>query len=84
MCLLDNGTGKMTEIPCDYCFLNLFRDCGGITTVSANFLSMAKTITSFCYENMFCDCMSLNKAPDLPVETLHEYCCCNVFMVVSN
>ena len=78
MGLLDNGAmpgeqGNITDIPCDYCFYDLFWNSTGITSVSGNFLP-ATTLTDYCYRNMFYQCSSLTTAPKLPATTLADSC----------
>ena len=64
MALLDNGAtsgeqGDITDIPCNYCFYDLFRGSTGITSVSENFLP-ATSLVSGCYGQIFDGCSSLN------------------------
>ncbi len=78
MGLLDNGAkpgeeGDITDIPCNYCFYELFRESTGITSVSEDFLP-ATTLKKYCYGSMFSGCTSLTTAPDLPAMTLTEGC----------
>ena len=78
MGLLDNAAksgeeGDITDIPCNYCFYDLFRDSTGITSVSEDFLP-ATTLKKYCYGSMFSGCTSLTTAPDLPAMTLTEGC----------
>ncbi len=78
MALLDNGaqtgeSGDITDIPCDNCFYDLFRDVDGLTSVSEDFLP-ATTLTGRCYDGMFYNCTSLIYAPKLPATTLTSYC----------
>lgn len=67
MSLLD-GKGELTEIPCDYCFANLFNHC---TLVEAPKLP-ATELTKGCYMGMFASCGLLEKAPELPAETIKD------------
>ena len=83
MGLLDNGAmpgeqGNITDIPCDYCFYDLFWNSTGITSVSGNFLP-ATTLTDYCYRNMFYQCSSLTTAPKLPATTLADSCYAYMF-----
>ena len=78
MALLDNGAksgeeGDITDIPCDYCFYDLFRDSTGITSVTHRFLP-ATSMTYLCYSEMFSNCTSLTIPPKLPATTLSELC----------
>lgn len=67
MSLLDMK-GELTEIPCDYCFYNLFRNC---PLTQAPDLP-ATELTKGCYKEMFKGCYYLQKAPELPAETVKE------------
>ncbi len=71
MTLLDDGKGKMTEIPSDYCFYKLFEGCSGIVSISSNFLP-ATTLKKYCYAYMFSDCTRLTDFPKslLPAQDL--------------
>ena len=78
MALLDNGAksgeeGDITDIPCNYCFYDLFRDSTGITSVSEDFLP-ATNLKQDCYDGMFYKCTTLTNAPKLPSMNLIEYC----------
>ena len=78
MALLDNGAksgeeGDITDIPCNYCFYDLFRDSTGITSVSEDFLP-ATNLKQDCYDGMFYQCAALTNAPKLPSMNLIEYC----------
>ena len=73
MGLLDDGNETMTEIPCSYCFYQLFNSSIGITSVSEDFLP-ATSLTYNCYERMFSNCTSLTTAPDLPATSLADGC----------
>ena len=78
MGLLDNGAkskeqSDITDIPCDYCFYNLFNKSNGVCEISNDFLP-ATELTNDCYYSMFSGCSSLTKAPDLPATKLAELC----------
>ena len=78
MALLDNGaqtgeSGDITDIPCNYCFYDLFRDSTGITSVSEDFLP-ATTLKDHCYSYMFEKCTSLTNAPKLSSMSLAGGC----------
>ena len=78
MALLDNGaqtgeSGDITDIPCDYCFYDLFRDSTGISSVDEDFLP-ATNLKISCYDGMFYQCTSLTNAPKLPSMNLTEHC----------
>ena len=88
MALLDNAAksgeeGDITDIPCNYCFYDLFRDSTGITSVSENFLP-ATTLAYGCYDGMFYQCTSLTNAPELPATTLTTNCYRNMFSGCSS
>ncbi|MBQ6280311.1 MAG: leucine-rich repeat protein [Mycoplasma sp.] len=83
MALLDNAAksgeeGDITDIPCNYCFYDLFRDSTGITSVSEDFLP-ATTLTNYCYSWMFDGCSSLTVAPELPATSLKNGCYDDMF-----
>ena len=83
MALLDNGAksgeeGDITDIPCDYCFYDLFRDSTGITSVSEDFLP-ATNLANSCYRDMFYQCTTLTNAPELPATTLKDSCYYGMF-----
>ena len=67
MSLLDEK-GELTEIPCDYCFNNLFINC---PLTQAPDLP-ATALTKGCYKEMFKRCYFLQKAPELPAETVKD------------
>ena len=67
MSLLDMK-GELTEIPCDYCFNNLFINC---PLTQAPDLP-ATALTKGCYKEMFKRCYFLQKAPELPAETVKD------------
>ncbi len=88
MALLDNAAksgeeGDITDIPCNYCFYDLFRDSTGITSVSEDFLP-ATILKSNCYDGMFFGCSSLETAPELPATTLTTNCYRNMFSGCSS
>lgn len=71
MSLLDS-TCQSVEIPCDYCFNNLFDRCISLTI--ASILLPATKLTKGCYSAMFNDCYNLRTAPELPAVILAEQC----------
>ena len=78
MGLLDNGAapgeeGDITDIPCDYCFQDLFSHSTGITGVYYGFLP-ATNLKKGCYLGTFYYCTSLTVAPDLPATNLAQNC----------
>ena len=83
MALLDNGaqtgeSGDITDIPCNYCFYDLFRDSTGITSVSEDFLP-ATNLKQDCYSGMFYQCTSLTNAPKLSSMSLAVSCYQHMF-----
>ena len=83
MALLDNGAtlgeiGDITDIPCDYCFYDLFRNSTGITSVSEDFLP-ATNLKQDCYDGMFYQCTSLTNAPKLSSRSLAASCYQHMF-----
>ena len=56
MSLIDNDEA-VTEIPCDWCFTNLFRNCAQLTTAPE---LPAPVLTEGCYSGMFKDCSHLS------------------------
>ena len=88
MGLLDNGAktgeeGDIIDIPCSYCFFDLFRNSTGITSVSGDFLP-AESLTNRCYSYMFSGCKSLITAPELPATTLTNYCYAYMFQLCTS
>lgn len=59
------GGEEGTEIPCEYCFNNLFSGTN-VAKVNSGFLPFT-TLTKGCYEYMFMDC---KKLADLPSDLL--------------
>ena len=62
---------QVNEIPCDYCFSQLFQGCTSLTTAPE---LPATALTSSCYAYMFYGCTSLTTAPELPATTLADNC----------
>ena len=80
---MDNGaqtgeSGDITDIPCNYCFYDLFRDSTGITSVSEDFLP-ATNLKQDCYSGMFYQCTSLTNAPKLSSMSLAVSCYQHMF-----
>ena len=78
MGLLDNGAKPgeaedLTDIPCGYCFYDLFFESTGITSISEDFLP-ATNLKSNCYNGMFYKCTALPAAPELPATILADSC----------
>lgn len=77
--LLDNGDGStITSIPNDFCFVNIFKDSGGLVDASNLELS-SMNLTNNCYRGMFSGCYSLESVPILPATTLANYCYAYMF-----
>jgi hypothetical protein len=55
----------------------MFFGCSSL--VKAPSILPATTLAEGCYYNMFSDCSSLTKAPELPATTLADYCYNNMF-----
>ena len=75
MSLLDRSLRK-APVPnyafCRFCYSNKIVD-------ASNLKLPATTLAESCYYQMFSDCTSLTKAPDLPATTLAEYCYYQMF-----
>ncbi len=79
MTLIDE-VGLTTEIPCDYCFADLFIGC---PITSAPELP-ALTLKEQCYYSMFTGCEKLKKAPELPATQLARFCYRQMFQYCSS
>ena len=75
MSLID-GSGSSTEIPCSYCFIELFSGCTSLTKAPE---LPATTLAELCYNRMFSGCTSLTQAPELPATTLAYGCYKSMF-----
>ena len=75
MSLID-GIGSSTEIPVNYCFYRLFKDCTSLTQAPE---LPATKLTEKCYMWMFEGCTSLTKAPELPATKLFYDCYAGMF-----
>ncbi|MDO4525115.1 MAG: leucine-rich repeat protein [Bacteroidales bacterium] len=75
MSLID-GSGSSTEIPCSYCFIELFSGCTSLTQAPA---LPVTTLAFRCYDGMFSGCTSLTQAPELPATTLADFCYYEMF-----
>ena len=58
----------------DSTFAWLFNNTGIMSHPVKKLLLPATTLANYCYEYMFADCTSLEKAPELPATTLANYC----------
>jgi hypothetical protein len=94
--LRDKSLSDITNIPCDYAFTLLFRNCTGL--LQAPVLS-ATTLQPYCYGGgilqnglvvratyggMFSGCTSLITAPNLPAHNLANYCYASMFYGCTN
>ena len=70
-----------TEIPCGYCYYDMFSDCTSLTTAPE---LPATTLAENCYDGMFSCCASLTTAPELPATTLTNYCYNDMFAGCSS
>ena len=75
MSLVD-GEGTSTEIPVDYCFYGLFKDCSQLQQAPE---LPATTLTNYCYASMFDGCSYLGNAPELPATTMKRGCYQDMF-----
>ena len=71
-----SDTDVPQEIPSNYCFYGLFKECASL--ISAPQLP-ATTLKDYCYSHMFDGCENLTKAPQLPAKILAQYCYENMF-----
>ena len=83
MSLIDNGKGTTKQIPCDYCFYNLFNKSNGVCEISNDFLP-AINLTEGCYKAMFHGCSSLRNTPDLPAVELVDRCYSGMFDICKS
>ena len=75
----DNAIGKENLIDnTSNTFMNLFKDCTGLTKVKRSLLP-STTLAGGCYYGMFQGCTSLTTAPELPATTLTNYCYYGMF-----
>lgn len=75
MSLIDNE-GKITQIPCEYCFLKLFSKCENLKKAPE---LPAKELTARCYEEMFWNCTNLEEMPKLPATIMKNECYKSMF-----
>lgn len=69
----DEAVGNNSLEGKDCAFIELFRNCTTIKSVSSGFLP-ATTLVDSCYNYMFSGCTNLTTAPELPATTLVDYC----------
>ena len=75
--LYGDNFNNQTSLTQNYCFVNLFYQCG---IIDANFLELpATTLSENCYRSMFIGCTSLTTAPTLPATRLKQYCYRSMF-----
>ena len=67
-----------TSFSGTYVFGRLFFECYGVISAE-NMVLPATTLTNYCYDGLFYNCISLKKGPDLPAKTLADYCYRNMF-----
>ena len=67
---------KLTK---DSTFAYLFNNTGIMSHPVKKLLLPATTLPQHCYEYMFADCTSLEKAPELPATALANYCYATMF-----
>lgn len=60
MSLIDNGTGKINEVPNDYCFYRLFNNNDRYNIVQEANLIFPTTLTYGCFSRMFGSCSKLH------------------------
>lgn len=73
MTLLD-WENEITDMPCDYCFVNLFKSCSNIVSAE-DFKISATNLTKGCCEKMFTNCSGMVTPPSvLAPTTLAQYC----------
>ena len=82
MSLIDNGSCTAYQIPCDYCFTQLF--AGTDYYPESKIVSAPKlpalNLTAGCYSYMFFDCEYLVYPPSLPSYDIKEKCYSHMFM----
>ena len=78
MSLLNKNFASLNTLQSDDTFSDLFYGCTGLTDASKLVLP-ATTLSEGCYYDMFCDCTSLTKAPELPATTLADSCYNDMF-----
>ena len=76
-------TGDEVILPKRDAFNSLFSGFGLLIDAS-ELLLPATTLTNSCYSDMFYDCSSLTKAPELPAPTLLNGCYSNMFKYCDN
>lgn len=70
--LIDNCDGSsVDEIPCTYCFTQLFTACETLTEAP---LLPSKVLKAHCYSGMFRKCFALKQAPSLNSTNLADGC----------
>ena len=63
---------SLTALTADYTFCQFMGGCQVID--ASNLVLPARTLTDYCYDEMFRSCTSLTSAPELPATALAQYC----------
>ena len=79
----DEAVGNNSLEGKDCAFIELFRNCTTIKSVSSGFLP-ATTLSEECYGSMFYGCTNLTTAPELPATTLVDSCYNYMFSGCTN
>lgn len=79
----DQFIGQTNLNGIDYIFRGLFFGCGNLLDAS-NLVLPATTLTQGCYYDMFNNCASITRAPELPATRLIDYCYCQMFKGCTN
>ena len=74
----DDAVGKLNLSTFTHPFMDLFRSCSTLLSVSENFLP-ATTLSAQCYRAMFRGCSKLKNAPKLPATTMKSSCYYQMF-----
>lgn len=74
----------LTRLTGNYNFARLFYNSDILIHPSQHLLLPATTLTPYCYAYLFCDCASLQRAPELPAATLNSYCYYGMFSGCHN
>lgn len=79
---LTNITLNINQSVENYGCQSMFEGCTGLQTPYISLLP--KTLSNYCYFNMFHDCRALTLAPELPATTLAPYCYESMFEACSS
>lgn len=69
---------ELPNVPPQYCFRYFFNNCS-IVEVDKNTLGHFTALSTGCFADLFTNCTSLTKTPDLPYMTLAGECYKNLF-----